>query len=293
MQAPAQWTHPTSPSLPRPANRNKGQRENSVLANLRTAEWAQAHGLPVNPYRGQGPSITFFRSDGTIRRHIPLTEADLRPAPRVKSVSNSLWSARRVHPELATATSRVARQGVITDSLLVIGSTEQYWVFEDGVLITKTVLVMDADTVFGASQLAFDELGELMTEQWVTPSSMGTFDPEDPQWEISHPIFPSPRDTGVLLASCELPASYDACSSAVAGMATSGILGAAAAKVCVAFAFAPACWVAKNRAKHFVAMTLLALVTCWGGDETRSPALQEPRRESFMAGASKPGLHLA
>lgn len=258
-----------------------GSPESTVLLNLRSAEWAQAHGLPVNPHRGGGPSITFFAPGGSIRRHVALSEADLRPAPRVRTASNYIPTAARVDQvNTATASLRV-RGGELTDSIVVIGSTEQLWVFEDGVLITKTILIVDADTVAGASQLAFDELGEFVAEQWVPRSNMGPInDPEDPQWEMSYPLAPAAQSVQVLLASCEFTTSFDDCASAVSYAVAMGVIAVGVGAVCARTGWL--CGLARTRAAAFWAMVIVAIATCLGGgDEMSSPALHGSAMEPY------------
>jgi len=266
--------------------------QSPVLASLQSPEWAQTHGLPVNPHRGNGASITFFGPGGSIRRHIVLSEAQLRPASRVRTASYTSSAARPINLVGVRDAPLPLRQGELTDSIVVIGSTEQLWVFEDGVLITKTILIIDADTIIGGSQLAFDELGEATAEQWVPRSLMGAIDdPEDPQWEMSYPLSPVPGGMRAILASCELHASSENCPDAIVRAVAAGVVAAASGALCAKLAMIPGtCWLARNRGKYFAAMVVVAIAVCayeeW---ETGSPALRDPLRERYPAGAGKLG----
>jgi hypothetical protein len=263
-----------------------------MLENLRSAEWARAHGLPVNPHRGNGPSITFFGPGGTIRRHIELNESDLRPRSPFRAADLAVPGT--AHPRFldAGAPALLVRQGELTDSLVTVGSTEQYWVFEDGELITKTILIIDADTVVGASQLAYDELGELAAEQWVPRSLMGPIDdPEDPQWEIR---YTTPKDARIaplplalVLSACGEEARQSGCAAAIEDAVQAGIAAAPFAYMCIKWRIL--CDQARVRGSIFAIKVGIAIAACSGEGEweTSHPSRRDPSR---CDDASKPSF---
>lgn len=247
--------------------------ERPVLANLRSAEWAQAHGLPINPHRGDGPSITFYGPNGTIRRHVAVSEASLRPPPRETRAGFALLPAsfegNRWQLEEASSPNLV-RQGVLTDSVVTIGSTEQLWVFEDGVLIAKSINVLESDTLIGGSELAFDEFGEVTSEVWVPRSSMGGLDPEDPEWEIGFASPGRPIDLDGQLASCVVLVTSDDCATAIADAVVAAAAFAPHGWMCAKFRLS--CEQARQWGSIFVTRVIIAIAVCSEGEwETMSP----------------------
>lgn len=230
----------SEPTLSESRQQEPAPPESSVLANLRSAEWAQQHGLPVNPHRGKGPSITFYGPGGSIRRHVELSEADLHRPPRSRRAGASLLSTWTAPSKKITRAGRLAHlanlaadDDSLTHATYTTSNTEQVWVYKYGALIQQSVLIYDGDTFVGASAIAYGENQLLLAEMWTPASAMPSEPPEPPdpewEWETSERFRAYQNPT----ADFCLASSYAGCGEALLTAAIAGVGTAFATKGCI------------------------------------------------------------